>query len=458
MRKFRYDKKYLYWGVTAFLVIAASIVVYLVLSNISGVRSGFTSFTTIFSPFLWGVVIAYLLCPLLNIYERGFFAPVFKRLLRNKPDSEPKQKKLVRGFGVLLSEITLIVLIFVLLWLILPQLYQSVQSIILNANSTIARFTAWIQVILDDYPELESTVLSLLDQFSDSLTNWLRNTILPQLGSLVVSLSVGVYTFAIAVYNIVIGVIVSIYVLYNKELFAAYAKKILYSIFSVEASGKIINGVHFADRTFLGFLSGKIIDSIIIGIICYIGCAIMNMPYQVLVAVIIGFTNIIPFFGPFIGAVPSTIIILTASTPLKCVMFIIFVLLLQQFDGNILGPRILGNSVGIGGFWILFSIIVGGGLFSFAGMLLGVPVFVCVFTLIKYFVNRKLERSGLPTSSEEFKTISYIDPATGEPVRESAEVRRAKRQSKHKIFNFGGKKSDSTETEKPDDGGDEPPE
>ena len=206
--------------------------------------------------------------------------------------------------------------------------------------------------------------------------------------------------------------------------------------------------MEFIDQVFIGFLSGKILDSFIIGVICYTGCLIMRIPYALLVSFIVCITNIIPFLGPFIGAVPSAIIILMES-PVKCLVFLIYVVVLQQLDGNVIGPKILGNSVGINGFWILFSIIVGTGLFGFIGMLLGVPVFVIIYTGIKALADRKLQRSGLPTDSAFYRKLDYIDPETGEAVTK-VEKRRRTGQKPH----IRGKRSEtgkkaSSEKEKP---------
>ncbi len=217
--------------------------------------------------------------------------------------------------------------------------------------------------------------------------------------------------FLRGLYNLIVGIIVSVYILAKLEFFNAGFKRLMYCIFTVEAADKIYDGIHFTDRTFMGFISGKLLDSAIIGLICYIFCAITNMPYALLVSVIIGVTNIIPFFGPIIGAVPTGLIILLTD-PVKCLIFVIFIIILQQIDGNIIGPKILGNSTGISGFWVMFSIILGAGLFRFWGMLLGVPVFVVIFTLVNSLVKRKLERSDLPVNTEDYLNVERIDPVT----------------------------------------------
>ena len=162
----------------------------------------------------------------------------------------------------------------------------------------------------------------------------------------------------------------------------------------------------------MGFITGKLLDSAIIGAICYIGCLIMNMPYALLVSVIIGVTNVIPFFGPFIGAIPSALLILLVD-PWKCLIFIIFIIILQQVDGNIIGPKILGGSIGINGFWVMFSIILFGGLFGFWGMLLGVPVFVVIYTGVTRLVDKRLKKKDLPDDPDLYSDLDHIDPESG---------------------------------------------
>jgi len=280
---------------------------------------------------------------------------------------------------------------------------------------------------------------------SNGLVTWATNNLLPQFKDLLTNVTTGVFSFAKGIYNIIIGMIVSIYVLYSRETFAAHCKKILYSVFSLEAAEKILGALHFTNDVFQSYISGKILDSVIIGILCYIGCVILRIEYAVLVSFIVGVTNIIPFFGPLIGAIPSALIILTAS-PMHALVFVIFIIILQQFDGNVLGPKILGDRVGINGFWVLFAILVGAGLFGFKGMLLGVPVFVVLYTFLKYLVDRKLERSGLPVATEEFKTLDHIDPKTGATVQHSDEERSARRRRRK----AKRKKSGTAKTAVPD--------
>ena len=227
----------------------------------------------------------------------------------------------------------------------------------------------------------------------------------------------GGYVVVMGVYNLLLGIIVSIYVLSDLEHFTAALRRWIYSVFTVDFTEKLRDAVRFMDRTFMGFISGKLLDSLIIALICYIGCSILRIPEALLVSAIVGVTNIIPFFGPIIGAVPAAFIILMEGPPIKCLVFIIFVVVLQQLDGNIIGPKILGNSIGITGFWVLFAIVAGAGLFGFGGMLLGVPVFVVLYTFLNNRVEKRLKRNDLPSETEDYVDLDHIDPVTREAVK-----------------------------------------
>lgn len=417
-RHFRWDKKYLYWGVTAFCVIAAAILFYMALNYLPLLRQGLASLLHILSPFIWGLVICYLLTPFMRLVQKKLFGPLSKKLYKNSKRSDGS--RFARSMSVLLSELFLLAVLTALVCLIIPQLYSSLQNMVANSPMYIETASRWITQLLEDFPEIEQYVSQTLGQVNTSLMDWIQNTVLPKLGSLISNVTSGVYYAIMGVYNLVIGIIVSVYVLSNLEQFGASAKRILYSVFSVDMAKKFLDGLEFTDRTFMGFINGKLLDSAIIGLICYIVCSILRMPYALLVSVIVGVTNIIPFFGPFIGAVPSSIIILLVN-PVKCLIFIAFIILLQQLDGNIIGPKILGSSVGINGFWVMFSIILGAGLFGFWGMLLGVPVFVIIYAAITGSVTRKLKRSDLPWEAADYMDMAYIDPVTYQPVKKHRE-------------------------------------
>lgn len=416
-RPFRWDKQYLYWGTTAFCVVAAAILFYMALNYLPLLGSIMSSLASILSPFIWGMVICYLLNPVMHALERAAFLPLSRKIYKK---NQRRGQRFARSMSVLLSEICLLAVLTALVCLIIPQLYSSLQNMASNSPLYIETATRWLTQLLEDFPEIEHYAAQTLGQVNESLMSWIQNTALPGLGSIISNVTSGVYYAIMGVYNLVIGIIVSVYVLGNIEQFGASAKRMLYSVFSVDMAKKILEGLDFTDRTFMGFINGKLLDSAIIGLICYIVCVMLRMPYALLVSVIVGVTNVIPFFGPFIGAVPSAIIILLVD-PVKCLVFIAFIIILQQLDGNVIGPKILGSSVGINGFWVMFSIIVGAGFFGFWGMLLGVPVFVVIYAAVNSSVTKKLKRSELPWETEDYMDISYIDPITYQPVKKERE-------------------------------------
>ncbi len=419
-RRFNWDKRYLYWGVTAFCVIAAALLFYFAVGNIKIFGNTISRLVSILAPFIWGLVICYLLSPLMRSVENRLFLPLARKLYRKNKKNDGR--RFARALTVVFCEIVLILVLVALVYLIIPQMLSSVQTLISNSGAYVDNLSKWADGLFENYPVLDDYLGGFLDNFNTNLGNWLETTLLPRVGSVVTSVTSGVYGVAKSIYNLIIGIIVSIYLLSDKEGFVAAVKRMTYSVFSVETADRLRSGLNFVDRTFMSFLNGKLLDSLIIGIICYIVCSILKMPYTLLVSVIVGVTNIIPFFGPLIGAVPSALIILMVD-PTKCLIFIIFVIILQQIDGNIIGPRILGNSTGITGFWVMFSIILGGGLFGFWGLLLGVPVFVVIYSLVTSLIVKKLKRNDLPWELEDYKELDYIDPATLQVVKK-ASVRR----------------------------------
>lgn len=406
------DKKYLCWGLTAFFVIIGSILFFMLLQHLPGIRAAISQLLGVLSPIIWGAVIAYLLQPVLKFFNRILFTPLFTRLCRKKPENAPN---IARAAASAFSLILLVIILSALLWMLLPQVYDSIETLVVNIPSYAATVIKWVEERLANMPELEGAAVSILGKISESLTNWFSNSILPQMESILTNVTTGVYKVVRAVVNVLIGFVVSLYLMYNTGKFTAGCKRILYGLFSPRKARSILKAVRYADNAFMSFISGTLIDSLIVGVVCYIGCSILRMPYAVLVSVIVGITNIIPFFGPFIGAVPSAFLILM-DDPVKCLIFILFIVVLQQLDGNILAPKILGNAVGIKGFWVMFAIIVGGGLFGFIGMLLGVPVMTVILAGAHYLVDAALSRRGLSTESEDYEDLDYIDPDTGEMV------------------------------------------
>lgn len=372
-------KKYLALILAVFCTAALSILFFFVLFRASAIRDLFHAVLNILMPFLYGAGIAYVLKPLCNAYER----------LLNRY-WHPKSKKVIGMISVTGSMVTGLVIVYVVLSMLLPQLAVSVARMARSLPSMIDEISAMVDQLFDGNMVIQSYIAELSDAGTESLSEWLKDSILPYLDAVLTGLSSGMINVAGIFMDLLIGLVVAVYLLANRKKFKKQGKMLIYSIFSERWAEKIVEEIRFADRVFSGFIGGKLLDSAIIGIICYIGMLLMKMPYAVLISVIVGVTNIIPFFGPYIGAIPSAVILLTVS-PMNCLMFVIFIIILQQVDGNIIGPRILGNSTGLSGIWVLFAILLFGGLFGFVGMIIGVPVFAVIYDILRKLIIKGLQ-------------------------------------------------------------------
>lgn len=423
--RFRWDKKYLYWGVTAFCVIAVSIVFFLILSKISAIKGFFGIILKVIKPVLYGLLFAYLMNPLVKTFERPILVQWGEKIYGK--DSR-KSRSFARCIAILLALVLVLLIVIGLLWLVLPRLYESIQTLVTNLPLYFDRMRSTVEEIFKANQDVEDYVLGLFDNLSQTLSSFLSGDLVNELKTVLVSITSSVYAVVMEIVYIAIGFIVAVYILTSKERFAAQTKKVLYSIFDVQHATDIIEEAHEVNEIFIGFVSGKILDSLIIGVICYISLNIIQMPYKELVSVIVGVTNVIPFFGPFIGAVPSAFLILLVD-PFKCLIFVIYILILQQIDGNIIGPKILGQNTGLSSFWVICAILVGGGLFGFAGMLFGVPVFAVIYRSVKRAVEHSLKKKDVPVKTSDFLKIAYLDSVTGEPVSLET-VAREKEQKK----------------------------
>lgn len=353
---------------------------------------------------MYGIIIAYLLTPLVNGLETHFLKPLLVRMDR----TSARSRKHMRGISIIMTLIIVGMLIYAFFSILIPNIANSIRSISVQFPNYIENLTNWSARFLADNPDIEVMVIRFLDTYSEEFYGYLNNTIVPQMETIVKQVSLSMISLLKILWNFIIGFVISIYVMYSKETFAGQAKKVVYSIFRRSTANQLIKDVRFASDTFIGFISGKIIDSIIIGCICFVGTSLLKMPYALLVSVIVGVTNIIPFFGPYLGAVPSAVLILMVS-PVKCIYFIIFILILQQVDGNLIGPKILGESTGLSGFWVIFSITVLGGIMGIPGMIIGVPLFAVLYAFIRRHTNVMLKKRGLPTQTEEYLNVDYID-------------------------------------------------
>ena len=404
--KIQLNKKYLRIGITAFAVIAASICFYYLVFHGDRFSAQVNALLKVISPVMYGIIFAYLMTPMINGIEGRILTPIFA--LNGKGTVSDKQKKYMRMLSIILTLLIVGFLINGFFSILIPNIIKSIRSISYQFPYYIQNLTTWSEKFLEDNPDIEKIVIQFLDTYSEEFMSYLNNNLVPQMETLVKQVSLSLISVLKVLWNFIIGIIISIYVLYSKETFAGQAKKLVFAFFQTKTANQFIKDVRFASDTFIGFISGKIIDSVIIGFICFAGTSLMQTPYALLVSVIVGVTNVIPFFGPYLGAVPSAILILMVN-PLKCVYFIIFILILQQVDGNFIGPKILGQSTGLSGFWVIFSITIFGGIMGIPGMIIGVPFFAVLYALARRIINRMLKRRGLPLETEQYKNVEYID-------------------------------------------------
>lgn len=391
-------KPYLAIGLTAFIVIIASIAVFFLIYRYTELAELWNKLLNILQPITIGLILAYLVNPIVK-FEEKYLLSFFKKRMKSQKRVE-KLSRMVSVFGAL---VFVGLIIGVLLKMVIPELYRSIEGMIVDLPKQVNYFTDWAGSYIDEESELAKYLEQGLRQGTMYFEDWAKTEFLPQTKNILASLTTGAISVVKVLFNMVIGVIISIYVLMGKETFIGQTKKLVYTLFPAKQANAIVHTGHKSNKIFGGFISGKILDSLIIGILCFIGLSILKMPYTLLVSVIVGVTNIIPFFGPYLGAIPSTILIMLSS-PLHGLYFIIFILVLQQVDGNIIGPKILGDSTGLTSFWVVFAILVGGGLFGVPGMIMGVPVFAVIYYIIRNIVNYALEKKELPK-----ETGKYID-------------------------------------------------
>lgn len=343
-------------------------------------------------PFIYGCVLAYLIYPISQVIT------VYLDKL-----TEEKYKKFTSKVGIFGGLLIFGVAIYLLLCMVLPQLLDSIISIATGMPAMVDSLSKWIGQLLSDNEQLQQLAELAIENSSSELQSWLTGTMIPKAQEMIGSLSASVLSTVSGLFDFVIGIIVCIYILNSVDKLKRQAKIIVMALVPKKASDVIFELINEIDLCFGGFIRGKLLDSLIIGILCFICVSLMKMPFAVLISTIVGVTNIIPFFGPFIGAIPSALLILTVS-PMQSLYFIIFVFILQQFDGNILGPAILGQSTGLGSIWVLFSILIFGDMFGFVGMIIGVPLFSVIYFMISKYVFRMLDKRELNGEAADYRS------------------------------------------------------
>ncbi len=400
----RKNEHYFGWGVTAVCVVCAVMLIYDLIFRDSIVMAYTEKLLGILSPILYGAAMAYLFTPIVNGIERAVF--------RRKRGAVPV--KALRAISIVLTWVLVVAMLYGLFSILIPELVTSVQQLAGNAQRYYNTVYSWVIHLLENNPDFAQRASEIITEYYTDALEWININLAPQLQVAVQAVTGGVVGVFVFFKNLLLGAVVSVYLLAAKENFAAMGCKLCYTLLPEDWAAWTIRGTKATDRIFSGFVRGKLLDSLIIGILCFFFSSLFEFPYAPLVSVVVGVTNIIPFFGPFLGAIPSAFLILLDS-PIKCLYFILFILALQQFDGNILGPRILGDSTGISGFWVIVAILVGGGLWGVGGMFLGVPICACLYAGARAFSAYRLKKKGLPVPSASYSTHHPVWPEDEKP-------------------------------------------
>lgn len=408
--KEKLQNKYLAWGITAFCVLAALLILFFIIYRSTHILSFVGTLINILMPFIFGLVLAYLLNPLVVFFDQKVYIQLLKKCSKKKKE----RKKLARALSLATSSIIFVGIIITCLSFLFPEIIKSLEMFVTNINTYLSNSKELLISLTGGSEELILFINDNYSRFTNFMNDWLNDGIL---NDVMTALGNGIFGTLKFLYNLIIGYIISIYILYDKEKFKAQSKKLLYTFFDNEKINIILENARYTDKVFGGFFTGKLIDSLIVGVLCFIAMLILDMPYALLVAVMVGVTNIIPYFGPFIGAIPSAFLIFLVD-PSKCLVFLIFIFILQQFDGNILGPKILGSKTGLSSFWVLFSLLIFGGFFGVVGMIIGVPIFSILYSFINGLIKKRLSDKKLPVNSKDYENLLYIDEETKEPVYE----------------------------------------
>ena len=392
MKKIDWNNKYTTIAVYVFLVVAACLLFYAAVDQFDVIWEFFRTIVRYLLPFIYGFVLAYILSPLVRRME----APLRK--------SGRLSLKACRGLAMAGSYLLVAAALSIFGMVVLPVLVESAAQLVGNVRFYTERLNELINQLITYIPDetLSKEVQTALTQVFNLLYEFIA-TFLTQVVSVATKI-------ASSVIEVVMGVIISVYMLSDKEKLIAQLKKILSAFLPKRVMDEVLRVAHDSNQKFSGFITGKIIDSTIIGIICALGMLFFKMPFVALVSLIVGITNVIPYFGPFIGAVPGVILVLIGGDIPQATLFGVFILGLQQFDGNILGPAILGQSTGLSAMWVVFAILLFGGLYGFVGMLIGVPLLAVMFGVLRSIVNGLLRRKGMSTDARDYASDQHPIP------------------------------------------------
>jgi predicted PurR-regulated permease PerM len=441
-RKRKPLNKYVKIGLVAFIVIALSIWFYYTFFEQHSLFGFLEVAVKSLRPFIIGAILAYLLKPICAVFEKWLSKAFVKVKNRNTA------RNLTINIAIGLTAVLFLAVVYVMFAAVIPQVVDSAKAIAGNVPGWIDSATAWLENVTKNAPEIQAKIKDFSANFAEKMTEIVNKFMASNdnASTIIFSVTAGVKETLILLKDILIGGVSCIYILHERKKFAAQGKMLVYGIFKKRWADKIMEEVHFTDKMFGGYINGTIIDSFIIGLICFALCAICKVPYAVLVSVIVGVTNIIPFFGPFIGGIPAVMIVLMVS-PLRGLYLALIIIAIQQFDGNILKPKILGNSTGVSSFWVLFSISFFGGIWGFGGMVLGVPLFAVVYDLIRQLIVKGLKKHEQSELYEEYREDQNILMQS----KAEAKARRVGKLTKMKKFKVNKEEVDKDEKEEKED-------
>lgn len=404
MDKKEIKRAYFYRGLTAFLVVAACVLFFFFIYRVESIWKYVGKIISVLRPVIFGLVIAYLVNPIVNFLKRHL-KKLFSKCIKNTHTTQ----KVSDFLSVCLALVFFILIIVAVFALIIPEFVSSISNIITVLPGQIDKFSTQFMEYFEDNERLETLLL----KFFEYEKNWLQTDLASYANALASNFATGIWSVITFFKNFVLGIIFALYLLLDKERFGRRFRKLLCAVFSEKQVKKLLGVLRKADTVFSGFFSGQLLDAAVVGVLCFIGATALRMPYSMLVAVIIAVTNVIPVFGPYIGGIPCTILIML-SDPIKGLYFALFIILLQALDGNFIAPKILGGKTGLETFWVVFAIVLSGGMFGVVGMLIGVPTFAVVYYLVRTLINYRLKKKQLPTNNDSYAVNCFnLEPNGG---------------------------------------------
>ena len=390
------NTKYVKLGITGAAVLAFGFATAYILNQSANIATGVREVFNILKPFLYGALIAYILAPMCNRMD--------ERFLKWFPNATEKQKKGMKFLSIAIAVVFAVTVVVLLIILILPQVWDSTVRLIRILPARLSYANRMIDQLLNDQPELQYYFNHFSSQIESGLNDILsaNSSMMQTIQGIINNITVQLIEVLSVFKNMFLGFLIAVYLLASRKLFGAQAKLLLYGVFPNKWAKIIEEEVRYTDKMFNGFFVGKIIDSAIIGLICFAGTTLLGFESAAFISVVIGVTNIIPFFGPFIGAIPCALLLLLGTHPWDALYFLIFIVILQQIDGNIIGPKILGNTTGVSSFWVLFSILLFGGLWGIVGMVIAVPLFGVIYDIVRKLTARGLERNQREDILQEY--------------------------------------------------------